>query len=1035
MKRALSFLSVLLFAIVASCGEGTYTVTYRNPLKSSDIRYKTTQSSKPMQLLPATEFGDSESGRKLMMWSTRPDSTKRDNTPRSDSEIFNPESPDDLNFRPSSLYNGRKSLTLYAIWTEGLAGITYDANGGVFPDGTSQKSEDKKYGTVYLIPSEKAGSGSIIAGIRDKTGRTFLGWNTKKVSPEDVDTVDLDDLYIEGDRYAGNGALMLYAVWGTEHHNIKYVLNEESVAKRVAARNDNGFFNETASFAPGDKKLGFIMAGSESGTKLNGEPQMKGSRFVCWATDPDRDPEDLDSDGFYPANSMYVEIADITLYAIWKEHTYVITYVPDPDGFYDEAGISKNKEFNGYTDFASFKGARQIKHYYSPLSISAPPVESGNSPIPIPNCEGYEFRGWRRSEDLLFPANGVLTENNKFTLYGQWEEKEVTYTMNFVDGYKPVTYEEATSKNKVTKDLQCIFEDRGIAADSPYRARGVTSDAPASIVRRYLYWDQKPYRSERFVSTEDVTAISGYAQESEGFDFLGWTVVFGDNNDNENVSRNRIVSSTKIMLDTFSKSSADEPNSNQEILSYDKKIYSRWKEKQVNYRVGFSTGTRNSYINDNPLKSVISNMPSEFNLEYNYWEHLLFNKDVVTLTLTNLNRWIPACTGFTFDFWSLDYSDDDVAKKVDSATGIKLSHFTQNTENVDYSTGIFARWAEDEVEYKIKFSDGTTNRYNAFMSAEPDRVTSDLPDDVVYSVKYWDSYRAWDPDVESDDVRPIKVGGLEDLTKPTYEPFETYWSLSDSADGNEVTSDTELPLTDFAEDVANDEYSITLYGHWGKPVIGKTMSFGHHNWIIIGSNETDQQVKLFLNDATANSAKYSSDDLCDVNTCDGNHWQIQDWKRSSIRNFINSTEDTGFCSTFSEEMKNARIGNQTTTGGKYPSITGADDDDYLWLPSAIEMEGLAAMLDETNANYSKTFSDNVAKWDSMMWQRDNNSTTKQTGISIAKDIYSYTLCALNSTGVTKNHVETSTDIGVTDSSSKHSYRPMGWFSYALADEE
>ena len=1040
MKRVLSFLSVLLFVIVASCGEGTYTIIYRNPLRSSDVRYRTAQISRPMQLLPASEFGDSESGRRLMMWSTRPDSTKRDNTPRSDSEIFDPESPEDLNFRPSSLYNGRKSLTLYAIWTEGAAGITYDANGGVFPDGSGQKSEDKKYGTVYLIPSEKAGSGSIIAGVKDRTGRTFLGWHTKKVSPEDVDSVDFDALYIEGDRYAGNGALTLYAVWGTEHHNIKYVLNEESVAKRVAARNDNGFFNETASFAPGDKKLGFIMAGSETGTKLNGEPQMEGSRFVCWATEPDRDPDDLDSEGFYPANSMYIENADITLYAIWKERSYVITYVPDPVGFYDEAGVSKNKESGGYTDFASYKGARQIKYYYSPLNILTPSVESGNPSIQVPNCEGYRFKGWRRSADLLFPANGTITENNKFSLYGQWEEKEVTYTMNFVDGYKQVTYEEAVSKNKVSKDLKDIFEDRQLPADSPYRARGVTSGVPDPIVRKYLYWDQKLHRSDINVSTADVTAISGYEVETEGFDFLGWTEVFGDNDDEDIVSQKKITSSTKIPLDAFSKSNPDEPNSNQEILSYDKKIYSRWKEKQVDYKVDFATGTRNDYINDNPTKSPITSMPSQFELKYNYWEHLLFDKAVVTLTLTSIDDWKPSCTGFTFDFWSLDYTDPDVAKKIDSGTGIKLNHFTQNTENADYSTSLYARWKENQVKYKFVFNEGTTQKANAFMQEESDKVSYDLPDDVVEEINYWDSYRAWDPDEDSDDVDPIQITGLEGLVKPTYEPFETYWSLSETADGNKVTSDDEFPLTDFVEEFANSEYKIMLYSHWGKPVIGKTMTFGNHDWIIIGCNETDQQVKLFLNDSDATEAKkYSEDDLCGVGTCtDYNHWQIQDWKGSSIRSFINGTEGTDFCSGFSPGMKDARIGMQTVTEGEYPSTTEEDDDDYFWLPSGGEMEELAAMLDNSpgNDDYNETFSINVARWnDTMMWQRDNVSNITQTGISITKNIYSYTLCTLDDDGATKDHVTTADEIGVTNSETTYSYRPMGWFSYELIDEE
>lgn len=57
-----------------------------------------------------------------------------------------------------------KNTTLYAVWSAGLFSVSYDANGGAFPDGTLFKATSCYAGDRFTVPPEPSREGFVFAG-------------------------------------------------------------------------------------------------------------------------------------------------------------------------------------------------------------------------------------------------------------------------------------------------------------------------------------------------------------------------------------------------------------------------------------------------------------------------------------------------------------------------------------------------------------------------------------------------------------------------------------------------------------------------------------------------------------------------------------------------------------------------------------------------------------------------------------------------------------------------------------------------------
>lgn len=94
-------------------------------------------------------------------------------------------------YAPGDIYSENKDLSLYAVWTDILYEVFYDANGGTGAPEDQCKGRDLPLYLSETVPT--------------RTGYTFLGWATEKNSTEIA--------YRPGDIYQKNEPITLFAVW------------------------------------------------------------------------------------------------------------------------------------------------------------------------------------------------------------------------------------------------------------------------------------------------------------------------------------------------------------------------------------------------------------------------------------------------------------------------------------------------------------------------------------------------------------------------------------------------------------------------------------------------------------------------------------------------------------------------------------------------------------------------------------------------------------------------------------------------------
>ena len=126
-------------------------------------------------------------------------------------------------------------------------------------------------------------------------------------------------------------------------------------------------------------------------------PTYFGRDFLGWAKSPTATTPDYGSGGWIDENE------DLTLYAVWKTASYVITF-----------------DANGGTGAPS----PQAKVYGTTLILSSTE----------PTRAGFNFLGWATTADATtatYASGGKWTTNRDTTLYAVWEEKPVEYAVYF----------------------------------------------------------------------------------------------------------------------------------------------------------------------------------------------------------------------------------------------------------------------------------------------------------------------------------------------------------------------------------------------------------------------------------------------------------------------------------------------------------------------------------------------------------------------------------------------------------------------------
>ncbi len=177
-------------------------------------------------------------------------------------------------------------VVLYAYLKSTLYTVTFDANGGAWADGDTEKSTQAAYlGTIEVPATDPT-----------QAGYTFLGWE-----PAAGVLTEANDV-------------TYYASWLRNTYKVSYYLDE-----------DKTLYEEYGGFFMGDE------------IDVPAEPDMMGYDFIGW---------DIDGDG--EADDMYTEVmpdGDLEVYALWDVMDDPVAVVWDANGgkFTDEATSKKDE--------------------------------------------------------------------------------------------------------------------------------------------------------------------------------------------------------------------------------------------------------------------------------------------------------------------------------------------------------------------------------------------------------------------------------------------------------------------------------------------------------------------------------------------------------------------------------------------------------------------------------------------------------------------------------------------------------------------
>lgn len=380
-------------------------------------------------------------------------------------------------YAPGARWTANGTLTLYAQWTPGQAGLTYDGNGA-----TGGKTDPQTGKTDEKI------------NVRDngftRDGYTFVTWNTqagckgKAVNP--------------GDEWTLQGSSTLYACWAGTAQTLTY--------------HGNGATGGNTAVQSGK-------TGDELTTNANGFTR-DGYTFVRWDTAKDGSGTAY-GEGKNGVSQYVMKPAGNDLYAIWKANPATIQYrndwpnttgsTPDTTGNTgDTVTISQNSfDRPGYT-FTGWSTSKRgdpslqpgDKHTLEPRTTTvwaqwkADPahlvynsnigtvgsetrtvdgvvdqtVKTIDNPFDRP---GYTFSGWNTQADgkgkaydpgadYTLTANDKSTPKNTSVLYAQWTINKVTlkfdpnggvggYPSINTDAFGSVTIPKDAKEPKVTR--------------------------------------------------------------------------------------------------------------------------------------------------------------------------------------------------------------------------------------------------------------------------------------------------------------------------------------------------------------------------------------------------------------------------------------------------------------------------------------------------------------------------------------------------------------------------------------------------------
>lgn len=179
-------------------------------------------------------------------------------------------------YEAGDTFSENANITLYAVWQETKATLTYDANGG---DGAPDP--ETKFG-VFPIAF------TVSSVIPTKPSKVFAGWALTSGA--------LTAQYHGGDTLTLSEDKTLYAVWASKTYTVTYDANGGTDAPSAQTKIEGQTLQLTSS-----------------------TPTKAGYQCYGWATSPDAVEPD-----YFPGDE-YTNDANVTLYAVWRL-VYSVSY-------------------------------------------------------------------------------------------------------------------------------------------------------------------------------------------------------------------------------------------------------------------------------------------------------------------------------------------------------------------------------------------------------------------------------------------------------------------------------------------------------------------------------------------------------------------------------------------------------------------------------------------------------------------------------------------------------------------------------------
>ena len=253
------------------------------------------------------------------------------------------------------------NTTLYAVWSENTYTITYNANGGTGAPAAQNFTPSNNSVTISTTKPTRA-------------NYAFVGWSTSNTATSAN--------YEAGKTYTFTSNTTLYAVWAPIYF-LTFNANNGTGAPA----------NQTCTAVSG-----LTIKASCTITISSSKPQRQYYTFLGWADSSSATAKQYDAGGTITISK------NATIYAVWNENTYTITY--NANGGTGAPAAQSYKVSDG----AKISSTKPTRQYYSFL--------------------GWNTSSTATSADPKYNPGAAITTGENITLYAVWGENSRRLTFD-----------------------------------------------------------------------------------------------------------------------------------------------------------------------------------------------------------------------------------------------------------------------------------------------------------------------------------------------------------------------------------------------------------------------------------------------------------------------------------------------------------------------------------------------------------------------------------------------------------------------------